>query len=1097
MSLIFERSFLPALGERAPSLVLRLAQRLPEVKIFSSLYSRFVLVVVMRYRIKNRRLHVQHLESRFVLSSVSFVEHEIISSEAARPRSVFSADLDGDNDLDIVSASYDTIAWHENLDGRGDFGRQQVISKRAYGASSVYAVDIDGDGDIDLLSASSYDSKIAWYENTNGRGGFGPQRVITTSAEGANSVFAVDLDGDGDMDVLSASTDNDTIEWYENWDGQGSFDDFSFLEITTNADGASSVFAADIDGDGDSDVLSASRNDNNIRWYENTGDPFSFEQHVITNDAEQANSVFAADLDGDGDLDVLSSGQGTTEWYENTGTGRFGQPNLISAIFTVSGESVYAADIDGDGDLDVIVAELLGGIDTFVNTDGQGTFQRQQELQSFLQYGSGERDRPLHIADLDGDGDQDIAYAAYFDSKVVWHENVDGFFGPQQAISNDAPAGVQDVYAEDLDGDGDKDVVSVSRYDRTIAWYQNTNGEGAFGPEKVIATAFSDPWAVYTADLNGDGNTDVLSAANRMSWYENISGAGIFGATHHIGDGGFSMYPADLDGDNDIDVLSAGWGAIAWNENDGTGSFGPRTEIASDIDLDAIFSPDAVFAADVDGDGDADVLSASNHKIAWYENRDGSGDFGPQELISTEFQGSNSIHVADLDADGDADVILSSRNDHTIAWFRNADGLGTYELHQQIDSNFAESVFAEDIDGDGDLDVVSAGGRRIEWLENIDGLGTLRKQLISNDARGATAVYATDVDGDGDVDVLSASRFDDKIAWYENRNAEPFVVTTEEDQGTGTLRWAIQNANENPGHDTITFAIPGEGIKSISLQSPLPVISDSLTIDGTSQAGFISTPLIELNGSFAGAFANGLEITSGYSTIQGLAINRFDGHAVYVRDGGSNQIIGNHIGADPTGIFSHGNNLNGVYILNSARNTVGGTIQSQRNIVMGNENGIEIDGLKSFANIIQGNLIGENAAAEAHGNEKHGILIDRARNSLVGGLAAGEANRIVGSLLAGVAIVGDGATSNSIVGNSFSQNEGIPIDLGQDGRNSNDSDDVDSGPNNHQNYPSKVGVILSDASTVDLAFAFRSLKTTSAFPVDLDFYKGGSVRRGG
>jgi hypothetical protein len=78
---------------------------------------------------------------------------------------------------------------------------------------SVFAIDMDGDLDIDVLSASFDDDTIAWYEN-DGSQGF-TEHIITTTADGALSVFAIDLDGDGDIEVLSASFADDTIEWYE------------------------------------------------------------------------------------------------------------------------------------------------------------------------------------------------------------------------------------------------------------------------------------------------------------------------------------------------------------------------------------------------------------------------------------------------------------------------------------------------------------------------------------------------------------------------------------------------------------------------------------------------------------------------------------------------------------------------------------------------------------------------------------------------------------------------------------------------------------------------------------------------------------------
>ena len=106
---------------------------------------------------------------------------------------------------------------------RGTFGPQQVITTEVDNAASVYAADLDGDGDLDVLSASTDDNKIAWYENTDGFGSFGPQDVITRAAGQAWSVYAGDVDGDGDLDVLSASYGDGKVAWYENTDGLGSF----------------------------------------------------------------------------------------------------------------------------------------------------------------------------------------------------------------------------------------------------------------------------------------------------------------------------------------------------------------------------------------------------------------------------------------------------------------------------------------------------------------------------------------------------------------------------------------------------------------------------------------------------------------------------------------------------------------------------------------------------------------------------------------------------------------------------------------------------------------------------------------------------------
>ena len=181
--------------------------------------------------------------------------------------------------------------------------------------NSIYATDLDNDGDMDVLSASNNypaDNKIAWYEN-NGSGSFGSQQVITTNADGTGSVYAADMDSDGDVDVLSASYNDNKIAWYEN-DGSGNFGQV----ITAYAGHAISVYTADLDNDGDQDVLAASYSDG-ITWYENDGNGNLGTKQTITMDVMYAGSVYAADLDNDGDMDVLSasSGDGKIAWYEN------------------------------------------------------------------------------------------------------------------------------------------------------------------------------------------------------------------------------------------------------------------------------------------------------------------------------------------------------------------------------------------------------------------------------------------------------------------------------------------------------------------------------------------------------------------------------------------------------------------------------------------------------------------------------------------------------------------------------------------------------------------------------------------------------------
>ncbi|MFC2126435.1 FG-GAP-like repeat-containing protein, partial [Bacteroidota bacterium] len=339
--------------------------------------------------------------------------------------------------------------------------------------------------------------------------------------------------------------------------------------------------------------------------------------------------------------------------------------------------------------------------------------------------------------------------------------------------------GAYSVYASDLDGDGDMDVLSGSYGDDKIAWYENTDGTGTFGTQQTITLLTDGAWSVYAADLDRDEDMDVLSASwmdDKIAWYENTDGAGTFGARYTIttqADGAWSVYTADLDGDGDMDVLSASQydDKIAWYENtDGAGNFGSQQIITTLAD-----EANSVYAADLDEDGDMDVLSASHgdSKIAWYENTDGAGTFGSQQIITIQAFQPYSVHAADLDGDGDMDVLSASELDNKIAWYENTDGAGTFGTQNTIttQTDGAWSVYAVDLDGDGDMDVLSASRNddKIAWYENTDGAGNFGIQkTITIIADRAWSVYATDLDGDGDMDVLSASVFDDKIAWYEN-----------------------------------------------------------------------------------------------------------------------------------------------------------------------------------------------------------------------------------------------------------------------------------------------------------------------------------------
>jgi hypothetical protein len=169
-------------------------------------------------------------------------------------------------------------------------------------------------------------------------------------------------------------------------------------------------------------------------------------------------------------------------------------------------------------------------------------------------------------------------------------------------------------------------------------------------------------------------------------------------------------------------------------------------------------------------------------------------------------------------------------------------------------------------------------------------------------------------------------------------SAATFEVTKTVDDGSaGTLRWAIDQANNTAGADRITFGI-SSGLKTIAVTSPLPTITEAVEIDATTQPGYAGTPLIELDGTGAGTDANGLSIGAGGTVVRGLVINRFSGAGIAVQSGSGTGIVRNYIGTNASGnVAGVGNTAAGVRILGSSANTtVGGTNLADGNLIAGN-----------------------------------------------------------------------------------------------------------------------------------------------------------------
>lgn len=354
---------------------------------------------------------------------------------------------------------------------------------------------------------------------------FGPRNVINDNSGTLRILRAADFDQDGDIDIVTASFD--LIAWYENLDGQGTFG--LPITIQEGKKASYSLFPGDIDRDGMMDLVVSFLDDDEVVWYRNLGGgEFSKLQQIAT-DLMNAGGVTVADLDSDGDLDIV---MGVTNnsglyWAENLdGLGNFGARIIISSTISQA-RTQSVGDIDGDGDLD-IVSNSSGAyyLSWFENIDGFGDFSNQYIIDPVGLY-----ENSLHLTDIDGDGDLDIV--SQKSDAIIWRENLDGL-GTYSAYSiiSTKVAVVFDTAVGDLTNNGAIDVVSASTDDNKIAWYKNEDGEGSFGAQQIIDPILQSPRTVHAADIDGDGDLDVISAAlsndgRELVWYENLTILGI------------------------------------------------------------------------------------------------------------------------------------------------------------------------------------------------------------------------------------------------------------------------------------------------------------------------------------------------------------------------------------------------------------------------------------------------------------------------------------------------------------------------------------------------------------------------------------------
>ncbi len=339
---------------------------------------------------------------------------------------VLAGDVDGDGDLDLVALNYNTGGSNGKISVRlngGDAtgsntgvfsGTQDVMVGLT--PSDVALGDVDGDGDLDMLVVN-YATGTASVRLNNGSGLFGGTGSVALGTN-TNSLTLGDIDGDGDLDLLATNSNiaaGASVVQVRLNNGSGTF---SGTQTVSVEDLASTVRLADVDNDGDLDLLTANYSAYTVSVRLNGGNGLGTNTGVFSGGSSVAvgsrpGGLALGDVDGDGDVDLLTANlEGTTATLRlNAGNGTFGGGQTITVGNNPRG--VVLGDVDADGDLDLLVPNVDDNTVSVRLNGGDATGSGTGVFAGGGEFGGGDSPVGLALADVDGDGDLDALVGNY------------------------------------------------------------------------------------------------------------------------------------------------------------------------------------------------------------------------------------------------------------------------------------------------------------------------------------------------------------------------------------------------------------------------------------------------------------------------------------------------------------------------------------------------------------------------------------------------------------------------------------------------------------------------------------------------------------
>lgn len=722
------------------------------------------------------------------------------------PRATTTTDVNGDGkpDLIAINLSDGTVSVRLNTTAAGatlaTFGTEYTF---AVGVSptALAADDLNGDGKPDLAVTNNDGSgTLSVLLNTTANGAgvptFAAQQVFATGTS-PSAIRIADINGDGKKDLVVAN--NGTL--------------VSVYLNTTTTNATSATFAApqpfttglipvaiaidDFNTDGKLDLAVSNFLDAAIAVFLNTTTPgamtvtFATKQTIGTGSG--AAWLTTGDFDGDGKPDlawcnVVGGNGNVAAVFNKTATGAGTTTFGTEADFAVGANpsSLIAADVSGDGKPDLIVANRNDNTVT-VLFDANEVGDTQPRFGALQALAAGTAPQNVAVDDLNADGRLDLVVADETGNSVstLLNSGTPTFAVHQTFATGTAPAGVA---SDDFNGDGRPDIAVANATDATVSVLLNTTPAGtalaSFSAQHTFATG-TNPAAVTTADINGDGKPDIVvvnANAATVSVLLDTTAPGnatpTFATqqTFAVGTNPAAIVVLDVNNDGKPDLAVANQNASSVSVLLNATTTGSMTAaFVAKVDLPVGSTPLAIAKDDINGDGKPDIVVANFvGNLSVLLNTTASLAMSATFATQQTFAGGSfptGIVTADLDGDGKPDIIETSASTNSVAVLMNTtatnSGTATFAAVRSIATQEPFKLTAADLNGDGRTDLVATNtGSAISVLVDTTLLHTptLAIQHSLTTGTSPVGIAIADIDGDGEPDLITANRDSNNVS---------------------------------------------------------------------------------------------------------------------------------------------------------------------------------------------------------------------------------------------------------------------------------------------------------------------------------------------